>query len=618
MQDLLLNLGKATNLTISSKSYNVFEKINFSIVQKTTNSFADHLEKNIEEIAKVLLEYESYEVVVDEIGRTLDLLRNIKENKKFFAIRVGSVTSFLPRNQPLYSLTCFVLVPSLMASDVHFRGPAAMSFFYNRFIKILRINHYFPNVFISPKQRSEFMIERTALLKDKYSSQTIPVSTVVIFTGTSSHAEKLRLMFDNRTLVIANGAGHNPVVVTETADITNSVEAVLKLQLYNQGQDCAAPNAILVHESVFQSFIALLRSELSKIHVGHYINRFNTVGPISDLNDLVRIQELFVTHSKWLDISTPGIIKTAESIVLPTIIIKPLNEGGNYTELFAPIFFVQVYKSDEKLSNYFENPKYSTNAMYITYYGSSNYLNSLIGRKILGNVLHDSRSILANTHLHAKGIERGTQPYGGMGYAASSLSIDGKLICKATLPQRDIFEYVMKPLLLQNDLDIIAELRSTGQIIERKNIIKLLSNNTKPKEQENSHVHSSATHFYVDSEVLQKSPNRFKCISIEETFTLLSSKNIIYIASMNPEQIMQVRKLENYFKDNPNIEFLGLKSVLYSIPKISILSIEENKVRQKMFFCDLYQLLFSKINGPNLSRFLLELDRSVLLNLISI
>ncbi|MFO0945659.1 MAG: hypothetical protein U1D30_06905 [Planctomycetota bacterium] len=47
-------------------------------------SFADHVEARFEEIAEVLLQYESFEVVQDETARTLDLLRNLPENKEYF------------------------------------------------------------------------------------------------------------------------------------------------------------------------------------------------------------------------------------------------------------------------------------------------------------------------------------------------------------------------------------------------------------------------------------------------------------------------------------------------------------------------------------------------------
>ena len=116
---------------ISKKKENVpYSPIDFSEVDKRAKHLADIIESRLEILTNILLSYESYEVIQDEVDRTLDLLKNLKENKKYFCLRVGSVTSFLPRNQPLYSFSCFVLVPSLMASEVHFRIPHSTRYFF--------------------------------------------------------------------------------------------------------------------------------------------------------------------------------------------------------------------------------------------------------------------------------------------------------------------------------------------------------------------------------------------------------------------------------------------------------------------------------------------------------
>ncbi len=360
------------------------EPLNFSLLNERASSFARHIESHFEDIAEILLDYESFEVVQDETARTLDILKNLRENKEYFALRVGSVASFLPRNQPLYALTCFVIIPSLMASEVHFRIPHSMRHFLPRLLRVLKIDEFFPNITVARKERLKFLRERSALKIDPKTEESMPVTDAVIFTGTSHHAEKLRLVFDQRTLFIANGSGHNPIVITEDASIPEAVEATLALQLYNQGQDCAAPNAILVHRHSYKPFMRLLREELQKVRVGHYRDRSCRVGPISEPEDLKRIQNLLVDNREWLDPSTPGIIRTNEVIVEPTIICKPLKEGGNFTEVFSPVIIVQQYEDDADLSTYFEHSHYARNAMYVSVYGTSKYIESLIGNCIEG------------------------------------------------------------------------------------------------------------------------------------------------------------------------------------------------------------------------------------------
>ncbi|MGX1187741.1 hypothetical protein AB7M29_005420 [Pseudomonas sp. F-14 TE3623] len=54
---------------------------------------------------------------------------------------------------------------------------------------------------------------------------------------------------------------------------------------------------------------------------------------------------------------------------------------------------------------------------------------------------HDVDTVLNNTDLHV--VEKGYNPYGGHGVAASCLYVNGVRIAKPTLPQRDIHEHLV-------------------------------------------------------------------------------------------------------------------------------------------------------------------------------
>ncbi len=296
--------------------------------------------------------------------------------------------------------------------------------------------------------RGDFIDRRAARRIHPKTRELETATDAVIFTGTPEKASIVRREFHQRVLFIINGAGHNPVIITESADIERAVNSAIRVQLYNQGQDCSAPNAILVHGSVYDAFVGRLVERLKQVKVGLYENRENAVGPISREGDLPRIQKFLEENRQYLSPATEGIIHARTGIVEPTIIEKPLQDGGNFTEQFAPIFFVQRYESDAELVRYFEDPKYKANAMYITLFGDSPYVESLVGDPGSDkNILHDASAIIRNTDLHAPGVERGTRPYGGYGRGASSISFQGRIIAKPTLPQRDIYEFLVKPSL---------------------------------------------------------------------------------------------------------------------------------------------------------------------------
>ena len=68
-----------TQKTETEIKYKLYTSINFSRIQNICQKLADLIENRKEELTKILLKYESYEVVNDEIGRTLDLLKNIND-----------------------------------------------------------------------------------------------------------------------------------------------------------------------------------------------------------------------------------------------------------------------------------------------------------------------------------------------------------------------------------------------------------------------------------------------------------------------------------------------------------------------------------------------------------
>ncbi|CDL82756.1 Similarities with lysine-tRNA ligase LysS (fragment) [Xenorhabdus cabanillasii JM26] len=239
-------------------------------------------------------------------------------------------------------------------------------------------------------------------------------------------------------MFILNGAGHNPLVVSKDADIDLAIESARRVVLYNQGQDCAGPNSILVHNDIYDVFKDKLISSLKEIEdkVGPYSDYENIVGPNSDIDHSIKIASIFKMNRSYCTYG--GEINPINGMIKPTVFEKPLFLGGNYKEFFAPVFFLQRYQLDQQLIDYFSHPSYSANAMYISLFGTSDYINHELNKK-----LHLPDSILHNTDLHLE--EHGYLPYGGQGPAASCLWYDGNRINGNTLPQRDIYQYLVEP-----------------------------------------------------------------------------------------------------------------------------------------------------------------------------
>lgn len=382
-----------------------------------------------EALISTLTTYETHHVANDEFSRTIDTLQHLEENQDFFKDAIDKVISFLPINQPLYAFTCFALVPSLMAQEVFVRPPVITHTLFTKLAAVLDLGQFFPRVHISYQERRSFIEEH----------RNTAGNIAVIFTGKSENAFAVQKQFGEKVLFIGNGSSHNPVIVTETADLNLAVAGVIEVQLYNQGGDCAAPNAILVAEGVYEEFLARLHEALHDIKTGSFSDPEVMVGPFHDPKHFRSIRAFLAEERAWLDPLTP--IRTEESKLLiePAAILKPLAEGGNYKELYAPIFFIQKYGRDTELASYFEDSRYALHAGYITVYGKSAYIMNLTDI----SPLHPPESVIYNTHLHASGVERGVKPYGGYGMNSSFVVFKDRYHIGPTLPQRDIFNHLI-------------------------------------------------------------------------------------------------------------------------------------------------------------------------------
>lgn len=413
--------------SIAKRKHN--EPLDFERIKNDAKIFADYLISHTEEITTALSVYECHNVAQDEIERAVDLLSNIDKNAEYFQIRAGGVTTFLPINQPLYATVCFGIIPSLMASDVAIRVPIDMQVAYKQLQSVINFSNFFSNMHISYESREEFIAQRK------------PVTETVIFTGRPENGMLIKKEFKPDVLFIINGSGHNPIVISDNANIDSAVESTIRVCLQNQGQDCAAPNAILVKNSELVAYKNKLLEKLviMSAFIGPYTDRKNIIGPNTRPEHVLKIAEFLYKIKKYHIYG--GNINPCSGMIEPCVIEKPLQDGANFEEFFAPIIMIQPYEHDEDLSNYFEKPQYKSNAMYVTIFGDSVYINTLIKKG-----LHTPENIIHNTDLHH--TERGFLPYGGTGWAASSIHFNGHIIHGATLPQRDIYLYNIKNVSL--------------------------------------------------------------------------------------------------------------------------------------------------------------------------
>lgn len=402
----------------------VGQPIDFAAVNQRAQKFNTHLRTLQEDLWNILSPYETWDVLLDEMARVDEYLTNLEQTKEWFKTVAPPAASFLPLNQPLYALVCYVLVPSLMCDRVYVRAPSAMTDVFRELVQCLKINEFFPNVEVFDGSREAYIAKTRLDVK------------TVNFVGSTKNCDIVRQLYPSDVLFLANGAGQNPVLVMKDADLSAAVCAVMRVLVYNQGQDCAAPNAVLVHKDILEPFKEILIRELKNIDDRVGINQAKNIliKANTDEQHAVKMAKFYVRNKAFGVYG--GQINPLTGLIHPSVFIKPLSEGANYDELFAPVFFIQPFETEAELEDYFFSKEYRDKAMYVTIFGSSE-----VEEKIVNAGIHSPENVIHDMDLHE--FEKGYKPYGGNGREASCIYYKGQEIPSAIHPPREISKYTM-------------------------------------------------------------------------------------------------------------------------------------------------------------------------------
>ena len=354
-----------------------------------------------DEIHTILSTYQTHHVTTYEIDRSIRTLNELTFDTTLIPLRSsGPMAVLLPSNLPLYSLVIFGLIPALLSEAVYIRPNAILQEhdIISRLYDCLTLDRLFPSVHIINENHEGFK---------KY----IAAAQLVVFTGSPANAGMMP-----ESVLVVNGTGHNPIVVTNTADIDAAVEGALFLKGFNGGQDCAGPDAILVHADVAEEFTAKFQRQFSLLKIGSFNELDTVIGPIHRETELYKFSRMF--HSNKVDIISGGTIDFRESVVTPTVIVRGIERYPNFKEIYGPVAFIHPYKKDADLAYYFRDPdgQYNSNRMYVSVYGHSEYISGkddALTPGAPGNV----GIVLQDKTIHD--VEIGYKPYGGYSVGAS-------------------------------------------------------------------------------------------------------------------------------------------------------------------------------------------------------
>ena len=416
-------------------------------------------------IKEILLEIETEAGAEYELRQVEDLLENVEdlEISNLQQIKpLKNVAVYGSTNIPLYTLMMHAFIPVSVSEHVWFRTPSATRSIYSRLFDTLvssRPPGTFEGIHIltDPKdiQYDNFQKRHVLGLNNKGKKSLRPISEVVLFTGSPetgreilrSNVRELSKIESKseKQVFLAFGAGINPLIITKDAkgNLDAAMNAALDSVRINSGQDCIAPNLVLVDEAIADEYIAGLKERLSLIKVDAQKRGENLITPLyfsETVTGLVEYRDQFASH---LMNSEQAKINSETREVTPHLFVFDYKdyEEVPLKEHFAPFLVVFKYKDREEVKKMVLDPRVQNKVMYASVFGDTQ---ATTETSRMVQLLQETRhTVSVNFSIYAD--ESGNMPFGGLGPDSSTANWLEKNESEIKL------ETAQRPLLFSED-----------------------------------------------------------------------------------------------------------------------------------------------------------------------
>ncbi|MEJ2637211.1 MAG: aldehyde dehydrogenase family protein [Calditrichia bacterium] len=185
-----------------------------------------------------------------------------------------------------------------------------------------------------------------------------PRVPLVSFTGSIPMGRRVaRHVGERLGKTILELGGNNAIIITETADMDLALRAVLFGAVGTAGQRCTTTRRLIIHESVYNSFVERLLKAYKQVPIGNPMEEGILMGPMVDRAAVETMQAALDQVRKeggrilyGGEILTDGEYKDG-NYVRPCIVEAKNEYEIVQNETFAPILYLMKYKTKEEALN---------------------------------------------------------------------------------------------------------------------------------------------------------------------------------------------------------------------------------------------------------------------------
>lgn len=148
--------------------------------------------------------------------------------------------------------------------------------------------------------------------------------------------------------------GNNAIIVSEHADISMVLVGAVFGAVGTAGQRCTTTRRLIVHESVYNKTVEVLKSAYSQLSIGNPLDTNNHVGPLIDKNAVEQyLNSIEKAKAEGGKILVEGGVLHGEGYESGCYVKPCIIEAENHFEIvqhetFAPILYVMKYTNIEQ------------------------------------------------------------------------------------------------------------------------------------------------------------------------------------------------------------------------------------------------------------------------------
>lgn len=155
--------------------------------------------------------------------------------------------------------------------------------------------------------------------------------------------------------------GKAPVIVFADAELEKAAAQIVVAGFFNAGQDCTAATRVLVHESVHDEFVALLKAEVAVNALTGDPSREDILfGPVNNVNQLAQVTGFIDRLPDHAEIAIGGKAIPGAGYFHEATVLTGLQQNDEHIqrEIFGPVITVQKFKDDEQAMLWANDVKY--------------------------------------------------------------------------------------------------------------------------------------------------------------------------------------------------------------------------------------------------------------------